>query len=136
MVDWNGPDHPCGPGLTDLLIYVLTYLLTYLLTHLLTHLLMEKVPITHAVLASDNVVRRCMSRLTKAGRMTSRLVEGIATGRWSRGPWTHTWPGPEASVQGSGARAQGAEAFVRAIRERGPSAILAELKASSIGGGA
>jgi len=77
-----------------------------------------ELPIQHAVLASENVVRRCVatnrSEGTRAALMTRRLMESIATGDWSE----------------TSEHDRGTAAFMCAIREHGEPAVLRLLKAS------
>jgi hypothetical protein len=70
------------------------------------------VPIEHALLASQDVVNRCVGSDTRAARMTTRLIHDIATGEHTDGPW------------------RGAAAFVCALRERGAATMLELLKRS------
>jgi hypothetical protein len=73
------------------------------------------VPIEHAVLASENVVKRCINANgTKAARMTARLIEDIATGVHTREVW------------------RGAADLAQAVRERGARQMLSLLKQSEI----
>ena len=74
------------------------------------------VPIQHAVLASTNVERRCKDSRTRAGRMTIRLLDDIATGEHTGGAW------------------RGAADFVCALRSRGAAAMCELLKRSPIVG--
>lgn len=83
------------------------------------------VPIDEAVLASANVVRRCVgtpsagadgaSTSTRASNQTRRLMDSLATGAWSGEPGN-----------------EGPAAFVRAVRERGQATVLAMVRDSAV----
>ena len=74
-------------------------------------------PTAHAVLASENVVRRCLQSntlpeaRTRAARMTLRLIDCIETGAW-----------------GGGEGHSGRIAFVNAVQVHGPDEMLRRVK--------
>ena len=72
------------------------------------------VPIEHTLLASPDVVHRCLRSDTRAARMTTRLIDDIATGQYTGGPW------------------RGAATFVSALRAKGAAVMLELLKSSPI----